>query len=186
MMPDITTLKHRNDLGAWLNDAGIGGLGVEVGVQVGEYANHLLSTWRGSGLFLIDPWSKLSHEQYPDPTGKIDMDAAHQQTHHMLTRHPGRAIVLRMVSDEAANVLRGIRLSFVYLDGNHSTPQFNRDLVNYYPLTNLLCGHDYEDVETKEYNCNVRSVVNKFVLKHGLKLHLTNEGDRTSWWIYDS
>jgi len=41
---------NRFELGQWLNSIGLIGDGVEVGTHRGDFANHLLKTWRGRKL----------------------------------------------------------------------------------------------------------------------------------------
>lgn len=53
------TIKHREQFADMLNDLGLTGHAVEVGVHLGEFAASFLSRWRGSAMTLIDPWENL-------------------------------------------------------------------------------------------------------------------------------
>src|SRR5262245_33756226 len=97
---EVQEIRSRNDLGDWLNQAGLTGNGVEIGVQVGEVSERILSTWKGF-LYLVDPWKEFTREEYFDETGKTDWEAAHDQTVKRMTQFPYRHCIVRLTSDEA-------------------------------------------------------------------------------------
>ncbi len=184
---NLIDLKHRNDFGKLLNAKHLYGLGVEIGVAFGEYSETILNVWRGFGMILVDPWKSWSESEYIDGSSKIDFDGAYNYAINKLSAKPGRTIFLRQTSDDAAKTIPGSNIfDFVYIDGNHHNPQITRDLETWWPKVKsggIFGGHDYYDLDTPAYRCEVKSAVDLFVKKNKLTLHTTSgEGDE-SWWI---
>ena len=175
----------RKELGNYLNHLGLTGLGVEVGVAYGENSFDILSTWKGYGLFLIDPYDVSKCDTYIDTSNKIDFDKCLIYCRDKLRKFDLRTIHIRDTSDNAVQYLKGMQLDFVYLDGNHHNPQITRDLENYWQLIKpggLLCGHDYYNLDTPEYKCEVQSSVDQFLAKTPHKdFFVTSEC--TSWYL---
>lgn len=185
----ITDLKNRRDVGSWLNQAGLIGIGVEVGVAYGENAFEILSKWRGHCLLLVDPWKHWNDDEYIDHTNKIDFDGAFLNCMDRLSIFTGRYGVIRQTSDDAMDLLgHGQFLSFAYIDAAHYGDYFQRDLEGWYDMVlpgGLFGGHDYMDIlNDPGYLCTVKTQVDDFVLKHNLKLHVTDSDEIDhSWWI---
>lgn len=192
-MKDLTAITKRAEIGLWLNAAGLTGEGVEIGVQNGENAADILTHWRGT-LHLVDPWEKQPAEQYRDGTNDIDFSAALATTLERMKPFADRFIIHRAYSDEAFERYQedGKRFSFVYIDGNHSSPQVDRDLENWWMLLEpgaLFGGHDYLNLDADCWRCDVKTAVDAFAARRGLAVHVTNDvtteakGGWPSWWI---
>ena len=101
-------------------------------------------------------------------------------------KFPGRASIVRQTSDVAATMFPEQFFDWVYVDGNHHEPQISRDLDTWWTKVKkggLFGGHDYYNVNTPEYRCDVKSAVDSFVKKHSLYLRTTmGDGDK-SWWV---
>lgn len=184
---NITTLKNRRYVGDWLNKSQLIGEGAEIGVMEGENAENILTYWKGT-LYLIDPWVTQSESIYRDGTNKIDFESALQKTRHRTVKFSDRVIIHREMSDQAFKRAadQGKVFDFVYLDGNHSSPQVNRDLEQWWTLVKsggLFGGHDYMDLDTPEWKCDVKKSVDDFAASRGLKVHITEDAGHPSWWI---
>src|SRR5438876_5244915 len=70
-------LLHRTELGAFLNQIGLTGTGVEVGAADGRFAREILRTRKGQHMVLVDCWQPQDPSQYCDiaNTGRTDQDA---------------------------------------------------------------------------------------------------------------
>lgn len=191
--PDITTITHRAMIGDWLNEAGLIGEGVEIGVQEGKNAEAILSRWKGT-LHLVDPWERQDPTGYRDGTNDIDFEDTFTKCCERMKPFRGRYVFNRAYSDDAFlhYLHEGKQFSFCYIDANHSSPQIDRDLENWWQLVapgGLFGGHDYLDLDAPEWRCDVKHAVDEFVAKHNLKLHITydqsteTEGGWPSWWI---
>jgi hypothetical protein len=187
----LTDLTTRDDIGYLLNSLGLKDFGLEIGVAYGENAENILKYSSLRTLFLVDPWKKWDPKAYQDGTSVIDFDGAYMYCLEKLKTYSygGRVSVLRLDSNEAYSLVNGMKLDFVYIDGNHHEPQVSQDLENYFSLVKeggILGGHDYYncDTLTKDgvpYLCEVKSAVDAFVKRHNLDLHVTTIDD--SWWI---
>jgi len=176
----------REELGLYLNHLGLKGLGAEVGVAYGHNAKGILSQWEGSGLFLIDPYSLSACGTYIDGSANIDFDKCLYYCRNELKEFELRAIHIRETSDKAYELLQGIQLDFVYIDGNHHNPQITKDLNNYWKLVKpggLFCGHDYYNLDEPHYKCEVEDSVNAFLQTITYKEFFTTRDTCTSWYI---
>lgn len=175
----------REELGIYLNYLNLTHLGAEVGVAYGHNAKFILSKWKGYGLFLIDPYDISVCGTYIDPTSKVDFNECLTYCRKELQAFDFRIIHIRDTSNNAYDILKGIQLDFVYVDGNHHNPQVSIDLENYWNLVKpggLLCGHDYYDTDTEVYKCEVKSSVDKFLATHPHKdFFITPQC--SSWYI---
>jgi hypothetical protein len=59
-------LADRAKIPQFLNDLGLLGEAVEVGVRDGEFSSWILSHWKGKRLHLVDPWLHQKSEVYND------------------------------------------------------------------------------------------------------------------------
>jgi len=187
MLP-FDRLKNRNHFGDWLNSVGLLGLGMEIGVAYGENAENILRQWKGCGLFLVDPWDIKKCGEYIDPINSHDFDRAFSICVRQLEKFPLRSIALRMTSNEALKLIPKETLDFCYIDGNHHEPQITSDITAWWErvrVGGVLGGHDYYDTDTKEYKCEVKSAVDKFVKQRSLFLHTTvdQQTHEASWWL---
>jgi hypothetical protein len=160
------------------------GVGAEVGVQKGEYAEwlfthaqpcefHLVDTWREvpEGCYVRDPANVPQEQQNANyvevkrkfagfPNVNIWRAASHSISEYMLYAH----------DDEV-----GPRYCFdwVYIDACHFFDDVYQDLESWYPLLRdggILCGHDYLDGVGAETFIQVKSAVNQFMDDYGLSL----------------
>ena len=171
----------RSELGEYLNHLGFVGFGAEIGVEAGLNALNILDTWKGIGMFLIDPYDLSKCGTYIDGSANIEFEQAYKDTLHNLQDHSSRYILIKETSDVAFPLLPS--LDFVYIDGNHHNPQITRDLYNYWSLLRpggLLCGHDYYDLDEPHYRCEVKASVDAFVESHPGHFFTT---PCTSWYL---
>jgi hypothetical protein len=183
----IKELKHRKDVGLYLNANNLTNFGAEIGVAYGENACDILKKWNGSGLILIDPWDLSKCGEYIDGSSKIDFDGAYNYCVNSVKEYIGRSIILRHTSDEALTKIPDGFLDFCYIDGNHHDPQVSRDISAWYKKVKsggLFGGHDYYNLDEDYYRCDVKSAVDNFVAKNNLTLHTTEEDELDkSWWV---
>lgn len=176
-MKDITTITGRDMIGLWLNEHGLTGDGAEIGVQNGENAEMILRHWKGR-LHLVDPWEKQDPSLYRDGTNDIDFVEARRQTDARMRPFKERVIIRAVASDRAFEIesVMAYRFDFIYLDGNHSSPQVDRDLENWWTLLKpggLMGSHDYLNLDAPMWRCDVKDAVDGFAAKHGLTIHVT-------------
>jgi len=141
-------MRFRSQIGMYLNDLGLVGVGVEVGVHTGRFAEQILSQWSGRRLWLVDPWQHLS--DYLDSFNATDeiMERRYKLARHRLERWRKRVGWIRERSEAAAKRFDQCACDFVYIDANHSYEHVRRDLRLWYPKVRrggLFSGHDYFD-----------------------------------------
>ena len=179
---NITELKDRTALGPWLNENGLTGDMVEIGVAFGGYASHVLSSWKGTKYFMVDPWEEQPKEIYKEKTEGIPYDHWHKQCLSLCERDP-RSCVVRLYSLDAEKLFPDDFFCCVYIDGNHCREAFLADLEAWWPKVGsggLFGGHDCYDATIDGHYCEVASTLKGWADKKGLTYHVT---PCTSWWI---
>jgi hypothetical protein len=122
-------------------------VGVEIGVQIGTFAYHVLLRAQPSRLYLVDPWEYgLQADLEPDPTPEkqASRDAQFEQTRSLFAPYPNVEVV-RMKSQDAAALFADGSLDYVYIDGEHSYDAVMTDLASYFPKVRVgghLIGDD--------------------------------------------
>lgn len=181
-------MKTRLEFPELLNGLGLTGVGVEIGIMFGEFSAHMLTHWKGNTLVLIDPWEQQPAKIWLDGCNSLDMEDAYETTKTAVAPFGDRAKILRMYSIRASLEFGDNTLSFCYCDGNHSLASIRADLAAWWPKmksgASILAGHDYYNRETKWHRCGVKTAVDEFVAKHGLKLETTTDDEVPSWWFF--
>lgn len=155
--------------------------GAEIGVAYGEYAETLLNAWLGK-LYLIDPWEEQPRTQWKDGGIIGNFHDCWVYCNGKLSRFKSRIEYIRKYSDDALKNFADESLDFVYIDGNHESPQVDRDVFNWYHKVKkggVLGGHDYDNASQSRYT-DVKQAVDRLCKEYDLKLHLTM---CSSWWI---
>ena len=182
----LQDLKHRYDVGEYLSSVGLNNKIVEVGVAYGQNAKLVLDKWKGDKMYLVDPYVKQDISQYASNMENVDFDAMLKWATEHLEPHKGRYEFIRKFSHEAANDFENGSLDYVYLDGNHQNPVFENDIRVWIPKIKkggILGGHDYMNLDTPTYKCDVKMTVDDYVYHNGYQLHLTNDDDHVDSWF---
>src|ERR1700733_6131250 len=95
-------VRHRDWLPSLLAERGLVGVGVEVGVQRGVYAERILSGSRLTRLILVHPWQEFDGYEDVASVAQADHDAVLADARQRLARFGTRAEFWRMPSLEAA------------------------------------------------------------------------------------
>ncbi len=147
-----------------------GGVGVEIGVAEGNFAEVLLT--RAGRLHLIDPWEHQVDPAYlADPSNVDQAEADHRyataRTRFASASEAGRVVIHRAYSDDVAQDFPDQSLDWVYIDGAHHFEACLADLRNYLPKIKpdgLILGHDYASHSAaKSMGFDVVEAVNQFV-----------------------
>ena len=187
-LPLVSTVA-RTDIPALLNDLGLKGKGVEIGVQQGEFSATILEGWRGALLLSIDPWMEAAADEYIDisnvPQSKQEVFFA--TTRSRLAPFGRRSEIWRMTGDEAAERIEDGSLDFVYIDARHDYNSVKSDLRAWLPKIapgGVISGHDYLDGDRPEGLFGVRSAVDEFFAEHGLPVGTTtNDPSNFPSWL---
>jgi len=173
-------MKTREDFPAFLNEKGLVGIGVELGVQKAKYSEHILKNWNGRELVLIDIWRELPRESYND-VANVGADAQRENLSSAFDRiysFGERATMIRATGHRAVSMFDDNSLDFVYIDANHSYDAVTKDLGMWWHKVKkggYLCGHDYPYHEVKK-------AVDEFCLNNGFKMFISTD-DWSSYFI---
>jgi hypothetical protein len=176
-----SALEHvytREQIPELLNRRGLLGTGVEIGVQKGRYSEFLLDHWRGARLISVDPWLEVLEDEYVDranvPQGQHER--YFRKTTGRLARFGTRSEIRRTTSVEAAAEVADRSLDFVYIDARHDRESVLEDLAAWYPKMRpggIIAGHDYVDGWFPSGHFTVKSAVDDFFGRLGLRVHAT-------------
>jgi hypothetical protein len=160
-------ILDREHFPLFLNEQGLVGKGVEVGVDVGIYANCLLSRWKGKKLIGIDTWA-YAPERLSECVNRNEKFIS-----------DGRYEINKLPSVDAASLFSPHSCDFVYIDAIHHELEVEADIqawVRRIVPGGFLCGHDF----CLSNECTVPPAVLRFAYKSKLPIWIT---PCTSWWI---
>jgi hypothetical protein len=188
-LDEAGVLAHRRELPTLLNQRGLLGSAVEIGVARGAFSEHILALWRGAHLLSVDPWRAAPPDEYVDVSNlsQEGHEEAYEMTKQRLARFGQRSSVWRMTSMEAASQIAPGSLDFAYLDGRHDYESVKQDLELWYDKLRpggIFAGHDYRDGVLPQGVFGVRSAVDEFFGAKGLPVKATHVDEPwISWFV---
>lgn len=182
-MLEISALSTRDQIPQLLNQMGLCGWGVEIGVHLGEYSERLLAGSKLDKLFSVDPW----HPKY-EGIPESNHESYFQQTTKRLWKYFPRSVILRQSSWDASAFFQPNSMCLVYIDGQHSYEAVSGDIAlwrNKVKPGGILAGHDYDEISP-----GVMKAVDEFVFREKLTLHKTicdfvHQGTPISSWLVE-
>lgn len=184
-MSQFSHLQSRMAIGPVLNSMGLTGVGAEIGTAFGEHAEQVLLQSNLRVMLLVDPWSYVAGQ---DKIGYGDViknwDGCFKHCCDRLQAYCDRIVIMKTTSLLASSVIADESLDFVYLDANHMSPCIDQDLLHWFPKVRkggVFGGHDYYDLRSDLYICDVKTAVNRFFNDKQEQLCLLPEVD-SSWY----
>jgi hypothetical protein len=181
---NLTTLTNRDNLGRFLTDNGLLGVGVEVGAKNCANARQIVSTWQDGKLHIIDTWGGHDPASYKERTDWTNFDDCHKECCDLASEYPQRVELHKGKSLDCVGTFQDESLDFVYIDADHGYHAVIADCVAWWPKVKrggLFCGHDFYDDQTFPSHCLVQSALGSWLPFMGLPTpHRT---ECTSWWI---
>lgn len=181
---DLTKITDRSQLGSFLNENGLLGIGVEVGSKSGGFAVEVMSTWNGKMLFMIDPWEQQDPAVYRERQDWTDFNACYVECQKLAEVYTPRVALIRGYSPAESKHFKDGELDWVYIDGNHAGDAVVKDLIAWWPKVKqggLFAGHDCYEDRTWPSFCEVKPTLDEWCRVMGLAYHHTPKC--TSWWI---
>lgn len=175
-MFDLTQLQHRDDLGRFLNQHKLVGVGVEVGVKNGANARQIISTWEGKVLHLIDPWEQQDPSVYKERQDWTNFQDCKKECEQLRDEYGPRIILHQAYSPQVSERFANDFLSFAYIDGNHSYDAVTADLHAWWSkvITGGVIGcHDYYNDTNWPAHCEVKRAVDDWAAAIGVTVHHT-------------
>jgi len=175
-------IAKREEFPLILDDMGLKGFGIEIGVSRGEFSEVLLTNKSLKKIYFVDPW-KL-YEQDPGCSQK-QQDEIYEGTVKLLKKYGDRAAVVRKSSMEAVSDFANEYFDFIYIDANHDYKHVAEDIANWYPKLKkggIFAGHDYRNDPPEIYG--VKPAVDEFCKRLGIEPYITTlQGvDAKSGW----
>jgi hypothetical protein len=173
----------RLDLPKLANALGLTRHAAEVGVFRGENAAHILTTWKGQMLYLVDAWDSV--DIWSSEQGKANYEA-------MLAAvkpHAGRYTILKNLTHSAAVALPDGHLDYIFIDAGHDYLAVRRDLNAWWPKLRrggLISGHDYSNGYFPmggNVVYGVRDAVDEFAALHNHRVYSTVGEPYLSWYM---
>lgn len=186
----LAFLPTRVELPILLNQRGLYGCGVEIGVKQGEFSETILKYWRGQHLISVDPWSEDRPEQYVDIANvpQLEHELYYQQTRERLSSFGARSTIWRMTSLEAAKAIPRHSLDFVYIDARHDYASVLEDLAAWADKVRpggIIAGHDYIDGQFAAGDFGVKSAVDEFFAARELCVYSTLMDQPWLTWLVE-
>ena len=175
-------------------------VGVEVGVDKGEFSTHLLGSSSLKTLFCVDTWQNEFGSNYKpgfyDPQG----DNRYQDAINTLKEFGERVVPMRGTSVDMANSISAKfpnqKIDFCYIDGDHTYEGVYVDIRAWLPkmrIGGIIAGHDYHTHpdgpksgimgwDGKQLPFGVNTVVDGYCQRYGYPLRVV--GGRILSWFF--
>ena len=195
-MPSVfqqASFVDRDNFPNFLNEKGLVGEAVEVGVHRGVFAKVILDHWKGRMLHLVDPWSiPLGYEEQAKNLisvlqGEESREMDLQETHRILLPHGRRYITYSATSERVLRYFADKSLDFVYLDGDHRHEEVLHDLQGWWSKLKpggILGGHDWICHPPDTDSRGVQSAVTEFAKEASVDVFLVVEMKTQPWSYY--
>lgn len=167
--------------------------GAEIGVDKGQFSEHILSKTKINVYYCIDTWQDNFGSDckpgYFDKSGNVRFNQAKE----ILDKYAPRSIMIRKTSIEASKDIANSGLDFCYIDGDHSLQGIYEDLRYWVPkvrVGGIVSGHDYKngprsgvtDYFGRQLDYNIKSVVDDYCARNGFPLR-TLGGRILNWYF---
>jgi hypothetical protein len=162
-----------------------GGVGAEIGVLIGAWANEILKLAEPRLLYAIDCWEHQPDEVTGHDPANVAQREKDDQYYGVLARWiiDPRVRVVKGFSERVAPLFPDTYFDWVYIDANHL--QCHADMVEWWPKVKAggwLLGHDYVVGGLGDF-ITVQADVDRFVAERGLTLELTADPVYQNWII---
>ena len=155
----------RNDMAKLFNELGYK-VGVEVGVDKGEYSEILCKANPDLRLFGVDPYQFTAYESIINPhdagihDSQKGFEGNYETATARLTPYKNYRLI-RSYSLDALKLFEDNSLDFVYIDANHDFPNFTNDLHQWLKKVKpggIMSGHDYAPFSYRKHNHVMRAL----------------------------
>jgi hypothetical protein len=149
----------REDLANLFNELGVR-VGVEVGVDKGEYSESLCKANPNCKIYGVDPYSRIAYEPniVPNDAGFYATQEGFESNYDMamsrLSKYPNY-VMMRGYSLDVLKQFDDNSLDFVYIDANHDMPNFINDIHEWskkVKMGGIVAGHDYAIFSYRKFN----------------------------------
>lgn len=170
----------RNDLVQLMVELGLK-KGAEIGVEYGSFSAVMADA--GMDLWAVDAWK--AYPGYREHVSQDKLDEIYASAKALL--EPRGVKILRAMSVNAATVIKGGELDFVYIDGNHEFLHVAQDLCLWSGKVRsggIVAGHDFSRRKHLESCYHVKDVVPAFCNAYGIREWYVAKGESPYSWFY--
>ncbi len=119
-------------------------VGIEIGTLGASGTAAMLNRMPNLKLYTIDPWLHSDTRGFEAERSQEWHDEMYLNSVNRLKEFRNRCVVIRKKSDDAINDVPD-KVDFVWVDGDHSKDQVERDIINWLPKIKshgIFGGHD--------------------------------------------
>ena len=155
------------------------GIGLEIGVALGDFSAALLTVTQPKKLHLVDPWEFQERDDYRADPNNVPTTEGDKRHATVLTRFnneisAGTIQVHRKFSDAAIEDFDANYFDWIYVDSIHTYDGVRNDLEQYFPLVRdggFILGHDFTNRDgARKWNFEVVEAVHDFLRLHDCTL----------------
>jgi hypothetical protein len=173
--------KDRKDLALLFS-----GVGVEVGVADGDFAEFILSNPEVTKLWGVDLYQ--AHKGYTDYTRGTTFNNMRQHALQRLIGFGDRHEFIFKYSIDAVKDFENDSLDFVYIDADHSYKTCLEDITEWVKKVKsggFVAGDDYEVRRSNDIKYGVIHAVNEYVKTHDIpELFVYYGGETPNNWLF--
>lgn len=159
-------MENRNEYYKLLENYSIG---LEVGVEYGKFAEHILTYWDGK-LVCLDVWERL--DDYHEPTNEKNFTEMFDTFTQKMKKFQDRVLVVKNLSETASKFFPDNFFDFIFIDANHEYEHIRRDIEVWWPKLKsggLFSGHDWLHNFTPDDGKNMKVYYNgDYIGKYGV------------------
>jgi len=184
---ELERINNRNEFVKLIDACCPDGIGIEIGVERASFSKILLAS-KLSKLYLVDAWRQFNKQE---SAGMIDISQGQQDSNYAqvlkdMTVYGKRVEVIKGKSVDVVNNFKDCYFDFVYIDANHDYIHAKEDINIWYnkvKMGGIYAGHDYINGVFRKATFGVKSAVDEFCSKNGIKPVITMERRNPSWYF---
>ena len=174
MAKDLNTFLTREEMLQYFTPKGIG---IEIGVEKGNFSKKILKNCQDLTLYLLDCWDYPINHYYDRDVGSVENQRKMlEETTWNVREWFSRVRIIKGYATEFAQFFPNNFFDFIYIDANHKYEEVKKDIELWYPKLKsggLFSGHDYLDRLDPECDFGVKSAVDEFGKNNNLKIFAT-------------
>ena len=174
MEKDFNTFLSRTE---WLEFFKPSGIGIEIGVEKGNFSKVILETCPKIVLFLLDCWDYPIKNYYDRDAGSLEAQRKMlEETTWNVARWFKRVRLIKGYANEFVKFFPNNFFNFIYIDANHKYEEVKKDIELWYPKLKsggLFSGHDYLDRLDPECDFGVKKAVDEFGKNNNIQIYTT-------------